>query len=70
MQWEYFVLKCPVAAGGQFDKARLEHDMNWMGHQGWELASSLYAGGVMGIPSEGVLLFKRPRVPTASPANR
>ena len=64
MKWEYKTIK--VQTKGivtvRFDEAQLDHTMNALGLQGWELVAAIpldigAAGGTMDV----IVIFKRPK---------
>lgn len=73
MQWEYRVFVLPTETafftGARFDEAELEQEANRLGRQGWELVTAFDTNRAQGGTRDIVLLFKRPRVATALPAD-
>ena len=62
MKWEYKTVKLGVAGllGGKVDEAKLDHAMNELGAQGWELAAAFDTDVAGGGTRDVVVIFKRP----------
>ena len=62
MKWEYKTIKLATTgfAGGKLDETRLEHFMNELGAQGWELVSAFDTNQLRGETRDVVVIFKRP----------
>jgi len=63
MKWEYKTIKLATTGftGGKLDETKLEHLMNELGSQGWELASAFDTNQGSGETRDVVVIFKRPR---------
>ncbi len=63
MKWEYKTIKLATTgfAGGKLDETKLEHFMNELGSQGWELVSAFDTNQGRGETRDVVVIFKRPR---------
>ena len=77
MQWEYEMMVIGAEnpgfrtlTGGQFNDNALHRAMNKLGSQGWELVTAFDTNYIKGATRDIVLLFKRPRVTTAMPADQ
>ena len=62
MKWEYKTIKLATTgfAGGKLDETKLEHFMNELGSQGWELVSAFDTNQAQGETRDVVVIFKRP----------
>lgn len=60
-QWEYATIKIQLKGvmGGILDVRDFNDELNRLGSQGWELASSFSTSGGNGYGREAVAIFKR-----------
>lgn len=62
MKWEYKTIKLAATGfwiGGKIDEAKLDHMMNDLGSQGWELVSAFDTNEAYGNTRDVVVIFKR-----------
>ena len=63
MNWEYKIVKLDTGGfgGGKVNQAQLDHTLNELGAQGWELAAAFDTSRELGGTRDLVVIFKRPK---------